>query len=183
MEFAVPWERLTVSDVQYGLSQINTRIENGLFIPVYYANRDIRCQALHLLSPSILITDRIDANSVGTFITVRIPHDSEFGKKLQDLDNQNIQHAILHKTSWGSQRLNYKSSLSQLPDGDLDWRIQIPDSGVFSCFDTQRKSWFASNESGLTKTRTWRILARSSGLWVDPVGFGMDWKLIGAFVD
>ena len=185
MEFSIPWENLTVPDIQYGLAQTNTRIENGLFVPIFYANKEIRCQALHILTPLLPLSDRVDANSNGTYLTLRVSKDLEFYSKLLQLESQNLRHASLNRATWSTQQRvhTYKSAITQLQNGDLDWRIQIPDSGIFSCFDTHRKSWFASSESGLTKTRTWRILARTSGLWIDQAAFGMDWKLIGAFVD
>jgi hypothetical protein len=185
MEFSIPWENLTVSDIHYGQAQANTRIENGLFVPIFYSNTEIRCQALHILTPLIPLSERIDANSVGAYLTVRVPKDTEFAKKLRDLEAQNLQHATLNRMAWWSNQRppTYKTAITQLGGGDLEWRIQIPDSGIFSCFDTQRKSWFASNESGLTKTRSWRLLVRTSGLWIDQTAFGMEWKLIGAFVD
>jgi hypothetical protein len=185
MEFSIPWENWVVSDIQYGLSQTNTRIENGLFVPIFYSNSEVRCQAFHVMSPPLTLHDKIESNNAGTYVSVKIPKESEFGKKLKEFDAQNVAHAALNKNSWwaGNRTTNYRSVLSSNSMGELEWRIQIPDSGIFSCFDMQRKSWFASNESGLSRSRQWRILARTSGLWVDQGAFGMEWKLIGAFVD
>jgi len=185
MEFSIPWETLNVSDVQYGLAQTNTRIDNGLFVPLFYANNEIRCQALHLLTPLLPVSDKIESNHIGTYLTLKVSKDGEFAKKLRELETQNLHHATLNRSTWSSSNriLTYKSAITLTTTGDLEWRIQIPDSGIFTCFDNQRKSWFASNESGLTKTRSWRILARTSGLWIDQSSFGMEWKLIGAFID
>lgn len=184
MEFAIPWENWNVKEVQYGLAQTNTRIDNGLFVPIFYSNQLIRCQAFHLLSPILVMNDDIENKQTGTFIVVRIPKDSEFAKKVKELDAQNLQEAVKNKNIWWStaSKHTYHSSLRNHSSGDLEWQIQVPDSGIFTCFDCTRKKWFASNESGLTR-RKWRILVRTSGLWIDQHGFGMDWKLIGAFVE
>lgn len=184
MEFSIPWENWNVKEVQYGLSQTNTRIENGLFVPIFYSNTLIRCQAFHLLSPLLVMNDSIEQKAAGTYINMRIPKDSEFGKRMKELDAQNLQEANKNKSIWWSNnnRHVYHSSLKTLSSGDIEWSIQVPESGIFTCFDSVRKSWYASNESGLVK-RHWRIMVRTSGLWIDQNGFGMDWKLIGAFVE
>jgi len=185
MEFCIPWENWETEHIQYALSQENTRVDNALFVPIYYMDRLVKCQALHILSPTLSISDKIEATNLGTFIVVHIDKNSEFGKKLNSFENRNMEHATQNQSTWwplnATSKIMYKTALITLPSGNLEWRIQIPDSGIFSCYDTQRKSWFASNESGLVN-RKWKIVARISGLWVDQKAFGMEWKLIGAFV-
>ena len=183
MEFCIPWQRLNVPDIQYGLSQTNTRIDNGLFIPIYYSDKNVKCQALHLLSPALQVLG-IDSTKNGTFLIVSVSGLTEFAKRLLDFELRNLAHATKNQKIWWHQdksNLSYKTAITKLANGDLEWRIQIPDSGIYSCFDTNRKSWYASNESGLAK-RQMKVLARTSGLWVDQTAFGMEWKLIGAFV-
>jgi hypothetical protein len=185
MEFCIPWENWIVENIQYGLSQTNTRIDNGLFVPIYYADRSVRCQAFHILSLPLSISEKIEATNLGTFLVINIDKDCEFGKKLKEFELRNMAHATHNKSLWwpsnSSKAMTYKTALTTLASGNLEWRIQIPDSGIFSCYDTLRKSWFASNEPGLAN-RKFKILARTSGLWVDQSGFGMEWKLIGTFV-
>ena len=182
MEFCIPWQGWNIPDIQYGLSQTNTRIENGLFVPIYYADKNVKCQAVHILSPAFQITG-IDSTKNGTFLVVKIPINCNFREKLLDFDTRNLNHATKNQNTWwfNKTNLSYKTALTKLATGEVEWRIQIPDSGIYSCYDTVRKSWYASNESGLTK-RKCRILARTSGLWIDQQAFGMEWKLIGAFV-
>jgi len=181
MEFCIPWQRLNVPDIQYGLSQINTRIENGLFVPIYYSDKNVKCQALHLLSPALQVIGT-DPTKNGTFLVLKVPGSIEFAQKLLEFELRNLNHATKNQNMWWANKsnLSYKTAITKLPAGDLEWRIQIPDSGIYSCFDTTRKSWYASNESGLAK-RSCRVLARTSGLWIDNQAFGMEWKLIGAF--
>jgi hypothetical protein len=181
MEFCIPWKNLIVDDVQYGLSQVNTRIQGGLFIPIYYADKNVKCQAVHLLTPPLKIIG-LDPNKNGTFLVVRIDKDIEFGSKLLDFDTHNLNHATRNQHNWWNQekQISYKTALTKYDNGDIDWRIQVPDSGVYSAFDWVRKSWYASNESGLGDRQP-KILARTSGIWVDSNSFGMDWKLIGAY--
>jgi len=185
MEFCIPWENWNVEDIQYGLSQSNTRIENGLFVPIFYADRTVKCQAFHILSPPLTISETVEATNQGTFLVVNIPKDSMFGEKLKGFKTHNMNHATRNQTTWWASNIqksiSYKTALTTLDSGDLEWRIQIPDSGIFTCYDTQRKSWYASNEAGLVN-RQWKILARTSGLWIDQHAFGMEWKLIGTFV-
>jgi hypothetical protein len=143
----------------------------------------VKCQAFHLLSPELTIQDTESTNE-GIYIIIKIPKDSEFCKKLREFDDRNLQEAAQNQSSWWSnlsKQISYKTALKNHPNGETEWRLQIPDSGIFSCYDTQRKSWYASNEAGLAK-RNWKILARTSGLWINQTSFGMDWKLIGAFV-
>jgi hypothetical protein len=183
MEFSIPWQNWNIEDIQYGLSQTNTRIDNGLFVPIYFADKNVKCQAFHLLSPELTIQDTESTNE-GIYIIIKIPKDSEFCKKLREFDDRNLHEASKNQSGWwanSSKQISYKTALKNLPSGETEWRLQIPDSGIFSCYDTQRKSWYASNESGLAK-RNWKILARTSGLWINQTSFGMDWKLIGAFV-
>jgi len=184
MEFSLPWQNWEIEDIQYGLFQTNTRIENGLFVPIYYTDKTVKCQALHVLSPVLTIVDT-KSNVDGTFIILKIPKDNEFAEKLKQFDQRNIDQATHNQNMWWAKNapkpLSYKTALKTLINGDLEWQVQIPDSGIFSCFDTQRKAWYASNESGTAK-RKWKILVRTSGLWVDQSSFGMEWKLIGAFV-
>lgn len=181
MEFCIPWKNWIVNDVQYGLYQLNTRIDGGLFVPIYYSDKNVKCQAVHLLSPPLNIVG-LDSTKMGTFLVLRINKDSDFGQKLLDLDTHNLNHAARNQHNWWNQEklISYKTALNKYDNGDIDWRVQVPDSGVYSAFDTIRKSWYASNESGLSKRQA-KILARTSGMWVDPLAFGMDWKLIGAF--
>lgn len=181
MEFGIPWQRWNIEDIQYGNSQSNTRIENGFFVPLYFADKHVKCQAFHLLSPELTIQE-IETTRDGVYIILKIPKTTEFGKKLKEFDERNLQKAgeWFTKAEDSSSRISYKTALKNLPNGDLEWRLQIPDSGVFSCFDSNRKGWYASNESGLVN-RKWKILARTSGLWLMDSSFGMDWKLIGAF--
>lgn len=183
MEFSIPWQNWNIEDVQYGLSQVNTRIESGLFVPIYFSDKNVKCQALHILSPELSIQG-IEATNDGMYIIVKIPKESEFGVKLKDFDERNLQQADSFKSIWWTNPtilISYKTALKKMENGDVEWRLQIPDSGIFSCYDTQRKSWYASNESGFLK-RKWKILARTSGLWINQNSFGMEWKLIGAFV-
>ena len=182
MEFCIPWQNWNVEDVQYGLSQTNTRIENGLFIPIYYSDKNVKCQAVHLLSPPLSIIS-IDSSKIGTFLVIRINKGTDFAKKILDFETRNLNQASRNQHSWWNQekKIAYKTALTKYESGDIDWRVQVPDSGVYSAFDTTRKSWYASTESGLAK-RQIKILARASGLWVDTNAFGMEWKLIGAFV-
>lgn len=183
MEFCIPWQNWNIEDIQYGISQTNTRIENGLFIPIYFADKNVKCQAFHLLSPELTKQD-IETTNEGIYIIVKMPKNSDFSKKLKEFDERNLQTASKHQSEWwvkSSKQIIYKTALKNLPTGEIEWRLQIPDSGIFSCYDTKRKSWYASNESGLEK-RKWKILARTSGLWINETSFGMDWKLIGAFV-
>lgn len=181
MEFCIPWQRLNVQDIQFGLSQTNTRIENGLFIPIYYSDKNVKCQAVHLLSPPLQISG-IDSTKNGTFLVIKLPGSTEFANKILEFELRNLAHATKNQNIWWTNKsnLSYKTAITKLQSGDLEWRVQIPDSGIYSCFDTVRKSWYASNESGLAK-RNCKILARTSGLWVDQQAFGMEWKLIGAF--
>jgi hypothetical protein len=183
MEFCIPWQNWNIEDVQYGISQTNTRIENGLFIPIYFADKNVKCQAFHLLSPELIRQD-IETTKEGIYIIVKIPKNNDFAKKLKEFDDRNLETASKYQSEWwakSASQIVYKTALKNLPTGEVEWRLQIPDSGIFSCYDTSRKSWYASNESGLEK-RKWKILARTSGLWVNETSFGMDWKLIGAFV-
>ena len=180
MEFGIPWQNWNIEDIQYGNVQSNTRIENGLFVPVYFADKHVKCQAFHLLSPELTIQE-IENTRDGTFIILKIPSTTDFGKKLKAFDEHNLQKAEEWFTTHNSQKITYKTALKNLPNGDLEWRMQIPDSGVFSSYDSQRKGWYASNEAGLVN-RKWKILARTSGVWIIDSSFGMDWKLIGAFV-
>jgi len=185
MEFGIPWQNWNINDIQYGLSQSNTRIEDGLFVPIYFSDKYVKCQAFHLLSPELTIHEMETAND-GIFLHFKIPKDSEFSRKMREFDQRNLHEAEDFKEGWWPKNritnpISYKTALKTLQNGDLEWRLQIPDSGIFSCYDTQRKSWYASNESGLMK-RKWKILARTSGLWINHNSFGMDWKLIGAFV-
>jgi hypothetical protein len=185
MEFAIPWQNLNIDDIQYGLSQNNTRIDDGLFVPIYYADKNVRCQAVHILTPELIIRD-IESCDDGIYLNFLIPTNSDFLKKLKELDLRNLQEADTHKNTWWPKNkfltdISYKTVLKTLSNGQTEWRLQIPDSGIFSCYDTARKSWYASNESGLQK-RKWKILGRTSGLWINQNSFGMDWKLIGAFV-
>ena len=184
MEFSIPWQNLNIEDIQYGNAQSNTRIENGFFVPIYFADKHVRCQAFHLLSPELTIQE-IETTRDGVFIILKIPKTTDFGKKLKAFDERNLQNAEECRKEWFStgkseQTITYKTALKNLPNGDLEWRLQIPDSGVFSCYDSSRKGWYGSNESGLVN-RKWKILARTSGLWIIDSSFGMDWKLIGAF--
>ena len=179
MEFCIPWQRWNIQDIQYGLSQTNTRIESGLFVPIYYTDKNVKCQAVHLLSPPLQIV-RIDAIRDGTYLVVKVPLQSEFGLKIMEFESRNKNHAAKNQQVWSKPILSYKSALLNSNKEEIEWRIQIPDTGIYSCFDTVRTSWYASNESGLAK-RNCRILARTSGLWIDHTQFGMDWKLIGAF--
>ena len=183
MEFCIPWQRWNTDDIHYGLHQTNTRIEDGLFIPIYYANQNIRCQAFHVLTPELEIKS-IDNGSTGVFVKVILNKDDEFSKRLVEFDEKNLAHAALHKTLWWDTKktkLSYETAVKRLPDGVIEWKVQIPDSGIFSCFDTKRKCWYASNESAL-QGRKWKLVVRTSGLWIDANSFGMEWKLIGAFV-
>jgi hypothetical protein len=183
MEFGIPWQNWNIDDVQYGSAQLNTRIDNGLFVPIFFLNKNVKCQALHILSPEMIIQETESTND-GMYIIVKIPKDSEFVIKLKEFDERNLQQATDFKSTWWtntSSIISYKTALKTLESGDIEWRLQIPDSGIFSCYDLQRKSWYASNESGLIK-RKWKILARTSGLWINNNSFGMEWKLIGAFV-
>lgn len=182
MEFCIPWQNWNVEDVQYGLSQVNTRIDKGLFVPIYYSDKNVKCQAVHLLSPPLTITG-IDPSKSGTFVVMRVNKGTEFAAKLLDFETRNMNQASRHQHSWWNQekQITYKTALTKYENGDIDWRIHVPDSGIYSAFDTVRKTWYASTESGLVK-RQIKVLARASGLWVDPVAFGMEWKLIGAFV-
>jgi len=183
MEFSIPWQNWNIEDIQYGLAQVNTRIENGLFVPIYYSDKNVKCQAFHLLTPELEIQE-IESTKEGIFIIIKIPKSNEFCNKLRTFDEHNLQVASLNQATWwsnSSSQISYKTALRSLPTGETEWRLQIPDSGIFSCYDTQRRSWYASNEAGLAK-RKWKILARTSGLWITESSFGMDWKLIGAFV-
>lgn len=180
MEFSIPWQNWNIEDIQYGASQVNTRIENGLFVPIYFADKNVRCQAFHLLSPELIIHE-IETTHEGMYAVIRIPKMSEFANKLRAFDERNLQQAAGFQTAWFTKpAVSYKSALKNI-DKEVEWRLQIPDSGIFSCYDTVRKSWYASNETGLVK-RKWKILARTSGLWINQSSFGMEWKLIGAFV-
>ena len=153
-------------------------------MPVYYANQNIRCQALHLLTPSLEIIGQENSPS-GVFLRILVPGASEFASRLQEFDAKNLQQATSNKNSWwitkSAKPLEYQTSIKRLATGDIEWSVQIPESGIFSSYDTKRKTWFASNESGLQK-RKWKIVVRTSGLWIDSTAFGMEWKLIGAFV-
>lgn len=180
MEFCIPWQRWNIKDIQYGLSQTNTRIENGLFVPIYYTDKNVKCQAVHLLSPALQISG-IESTTNGTFIIVKVLINTEFGAKLMEFETHNQNQAIKNQYWLIKPSLIYKTGLIAINKDELEWRVQIPDTGIYSCFDCIRKSWYASNESGLTK-RSCRIVARTSGLWIDKVAFGMEWKLIGAFV-
>jgi len=182
MEFCIPWQRWNIPDIQYGLSQTNTRIENGLFVPIYYSDKNVKCQAVHLLAPAFTVQG-IDATKNGTFLVIKVPAKAEFASKLLDFETRNLNLATKNQHAWWPNKtsLSYKTALTTLQNGDLEWRIQIPDSGIYSCFDSVRKSWYASNESGLAR-RECRVLARTSGLWIDHSAFGMEWKLIGAFI-
>jgi hypothetical protein len=182
MEFSIPWQKWNVEDIQYGLAQINTRIEGGLFVPIYFVDNNVKCQAFHVLTPELTIQE-IETTKSGVFAILKIPHKNDFGKRLQEFDVRNLQHAAKFKSTWGSsENVSYETGLKKLQNGDLEWRLQIPDSGIFSCYDTSRKSWYGSNEAGITSKRHWKIMARTSGLWINQGSFGMDWKLIGAFV-
>jgi hypothetical protein len=182
MEFCIPWQNWDTDDIKYGLSQANTRIENGLFVPIYFADKNVKCQAFHLLSPELTFQN-IETTNEGMFIVLKIPETSEFIKKLRMFDDKNLELATNNQNEWWPNNpgeISYKTAMTKVKE-ETEWRLQIPDSGIFSCYDTQRKSWYASNESGLNK-RKWKILARTSGLWINNNSFGMDWKLIGAFV-
>jgi len=182
MEFCIPWQRWNTEDIHYGLHQVNTRIENGLFVPIYYANQSLRCQAIHVLTPALDIST-VENGSNGVFLKVTLSADSEFGKRLLEFDEKNLAQATINKSLWWTNKqskLSYETAVKRLPSG-IEWKIQIPDSGIFTCFDTKRKCWYASNESAL-QGREWKLVARTSGLWIDSSSFGMEWKLIGAFV-
>lgn len=181
MEFSIPWQNWNVNNVQYGIRQTNTRITDGLFIPIYYNERYIRCQALHLYTPELIIKEIVSLTN-GTYAVVEIDKNSPFFEKILEFEQQNQNLADKNKSTWWSENINpiYKSAFSKSTSSML-WHIQIPDSGIFSCYDTQRKSWYASNEEGL-KEKKWRLLARTSGVWVDSTSYGIDWKIIGAFV-
>jgi len=182
MEFSIPWQNWNVEDIQYGAAQTNTRIEEGLFVPIYFADKNVKCQAFHVMTPELTIQES-ETTKEGVFVILKIPQTTDFGKKLKEFDERNLNHAADFKSTWWSnENIAYKTALKNLPNGELEWRLQIPDSGIFSCYDTSRKGWYGSNESGLTNKRKWKIMARTSGLWINETSFGMDWKLIGAFV-
>jgi hypothetical protein len=182
MEFCIPWQNWNVDNVQYGMRQSNTRIVNGLFIPIYYNERYIRCQALHLYTPEMILKDILCLSS-GTFAVMELDKNNPFCEKITSFEKQNKTVAEKNKAIWWENcpgEYTYKSAFEETETGLL-WQIQIPDTGVFSCYDTNRKSWYASNEEGLCNKK-WRVLARTSGLWVDNLNYGIDWKIIGAFV-
>jgi hypothetical protein len=184
MEFSIPWQNWNVNNVQYGIRQTNTRIEDGLFIPLYYNERYIRCQALHLYTPELHLKEILSL-ATGTYAVLEIDKavDGPFCEKIADFELQNKNIADKNKSVWwqdSSANYIYKTAFTETPTSIL-WQLQIPDSGIFSCYDTSRKSWYASNEDGL-KERNWRVLARTSGIWVDKTSYGIDWKIIGAFV-
>jgi hypothetical protein len=184
MEFCVPWQNWSIEDIHYGVQQVNTRIDNGLFVPIFYANQNLRCQAFHVLTPALDIKDIDSSNPNAVFLKVRMDADTDFGKRLLEFDERNLQLATTNKTIWWSdksKKQTYHTAVKILPKNRIEWQIQIPDSGIFTCYDTQRKSWYASNESNL-QGRKWKLVARTSGLWIDNTSFGMEWKLIGAFV-
>lgn len=190
MEFSIPWQNWNIEDIHYGMSQINTRIEDGLFVPIYFADKHVKCQAFHLLSPELTIQE-VETTNDGIYLIIKIPKNTDFNNKLKEFDLKNLQHATYHQSQWWPHLIQghvqtqthgtYKSSLKTQPSGDSEWRLQIPDSGIFSYYDTQKKSWYGSTEAGLMK-RKLKILARTSGLWINKTSFGMDWKLIGAFI-
>jgi hypothetical protein len=171
MEFSIPWQNWNIEDIKYGLAQNNTRIENGLFVPIYFSDKNVTCQAFHVLTPEVVIKD-VETIHDKMFLVLKLSDANNFGLKLGQFDQKNLEYGKI--LTLGA--IEYQSALK----GD-EWYIQIPDSGIFSCYDTKRKSWYASNEAGLLK-RKWRILARTSGLWINQTNYGMDWKLIGAFV-
>ena len=184
MEFTIPWQNWDNQDIQFGLTQINTRIEDGFFIPIYFSNNNVRCQAFHLLSP-VLEIHNFSANSNGSFIILKIQNVSEFKEKLCDFEKRIIKHTYKnHAHFWNKDTLSkvtHKSTLTKLNDEFSGLKVQIPDSGLFSCFDTKRKHWYASNETGI-QNRKMKILLRTSGIWIDQNSFGVEWKLIGSFV-
>lgn len=186
MEFSIPWQNWNIEDIHYGMSQINTRIEDGLFVPIYFADKHVKCQAFHLLSPELTIQE-VETTNDGIYLIIKIPKNTDFNNKLKEFDIKNLQHATYHQSHWwpqltqGQGQGQYKSALKIQASGDSEWRLQIPDSGIFSYYDTQKKSWYGSTEVGLMK-RKLKILARTSGLWINKTSFGMDWKLIGAFI-
>ena len=182
MEFCIPWQNWNIEDIHYGLHQVNTRIESGLFVPIYYTNQTIRCQAFHVLTPALEIRGT-EYGANGVYLKIHVEQESDFAKALLAFDDRNLTHATGNKNLWWPQKkgLQYQTAIKQLPSGDLEWRVQIPETGIFTCFDTKRKCWYASNESNL-ENRKWKIVARTSGLWIDANSFGMEWKLIGAFV-
>ena len=182
MEFCIPWQNWSNNDIQYGLHQVNTRIDNGLFVPIFYANQNVRCQAFHLLTP-LIETIGIETTANGTFLKIVIPQAHEFTQRLIELDERNLQQATTNRSQWWTQKglMQYQTAVKRVESNKtVEWRIQIPDSGSFSCFDTLRKSWSQSNEPPCQK-RKWKFVVRTSGLWIDNHSFGMEWKLIGAF--
>ena len=183
MEFCVPWQSWSANDIHYGLHQVNTRIDNGLFVPIYYANQVVRCQAFHIVSP-IIDSLIIESTQNGTFIKIVLPADHDFAKRLVDLDERNLQQATINKHQWWSHKgqMQYQTAVKRVESNKtVEWKIQIPDTGSFSCFDTHRKNWYLSSDTTFQK-RKWKFIARTSGLWIDSNSFGMEWKLISAFV-
>jgi hypothetical protein len=183
MEFCIPWQNWNIEDIQYGIYQNNTRIENGFFVPIYFADKYVKCQAFHLMTPELTINET-DLTHETNYLHFKIPKNSDFEKKIREFDLRNLSEAEKFKEAWwpkNNNQISYNTALKSLSSGDTEWRLQIPDSGIFSCDDTVRKCWYTSNESGLAK-RKWKIMVRTSGLWINQNSFGMDWKLIGAFV-
>jgi hypothetical protein len=182
MEFCIPWQNWNIENVQYGIRQTNTRISNGLFIPIYYNERYIRCQALHIYTPEFELKE-IKCLPNGTYAIMEMEKSNPFYDKIISFEKQNKNMAEKNKNLWWENndvKCEYKSAFEET-ENTIKWYVQIPDSGIFSCYDTQRNSWYASNEEGLN-SKKWRLLARTSGLWVDNLNYGVDWKIIGAFV-
>ena len=171
-----------INNIQYGIRQANTRIEEGLFIPIYYNERYIRCQALHLYTPEMNLKEILTTNTC-TYAVMELDINSPFCEKIEEYEKKLLDIGEKNKSIWWQNNTlvkQYKSAFVKTPSSLL-WYLQIPDSGIFTCYDTSRKSWYASNEDGL-KNKKWRILARTSGIWVDKKSYGVEWKIIGAYV-
>jgi hypothetical protein len=92
MEFCIPWQNWNIEDIQYGIYQNNTRIENGFFVPIYFADKYVKCQAFHLMTPELTINET-DLTHETNYLHFKIPKNSDFEKKIREFDLRNLSEA------------------------------------------------------------------------------------------